>query len=46
MTNINMGNNNLIVVGVVTSWEDAEEIRDIIATSAVGYRFSKLVKRK
>jgi hypothetical protein len=46
MTNINMGTNNLIVVGVLTSWEDAQEMRDIIATSTVGCRFRKLIKRK
>jgi hypothetical protein len=37
---------NLIVVGVLTSWEDAQEMRDIIATSTVGCRFRKLIKKK
>jgi len=46
MTNINTGSNNLIVVGVLKSWEDAQEMQDIIATSTVAHRFSTLIKRK
>ena len=41
-----MGANSMIVVGVLTSWEDAQEMRDIIATSTVGCRFRKLNKKK
>jgi hypothetical protein len=41
-----MGVNYLIVVGVLKSWEDAEEMQDIITTSTVAHRFRNLIKRK
>lgn len=46
MTNINTGVNDLIIVGVQKSCEEAEEIQDIMVISIVAHRFRNLIIRK